>query len=247
MPSLRAAKESANSAICMSNLRQLYNACAQYAGEHDGGVPPFYDSGRTISGDGFPWPYLLMPYLGYQGTAQQYYSDTYHHANLEIRSGWTYKTLLNTTTKSSSVWFCPSTRGAFTDPTGSSASSYFIDYSINQNTGGYVNGSGNYDESSWGYIQHLTFGSSPATSPTKLIFMGDAGGGWFCNLSSKSSSRHYVKGFDTSVGRINIIFFDGHAESCPHLVTGTPTGRYCYDNEQRKPGWQYYFYGGYVP
>ena len=256
LPALRAAKESVNSAACMSNLRQLYLATTSYAAEYDGFAPPYSDAGPT----GLHIAYLndfilrLMPYLGYNGTPEQYFADTYNHGNLEIRSAGgigSYKTTGNMQTKTRNVWYCPSTRGSMNiwiplrgsdpDNNGTCGCSYnfYIDYGINGYLSGSVDANGNWISPSPPRIGM----NNGNTSPAKLIYMSDASGYWA--TATLPSNRHYATGVNTAGGRCNAVFWDGHTESCPHLANvynwlSVPPGVYCQSTEKNYPGWKYY-------
>ena len=62
LPALKNAKETAKSAVCMSNLRQLYTAFALYAGDNSGAPPDSYPAGA-----GYYWQNLGSQYLGSGG------------------------------------------------------------------------------------------------------------------------------------------------------------------------------------
>jgi type II secretory pathway pseudopilin PulG len=71
LPALKNARETANTAVCANNLRQLYTAFALYAGEHNGQVPPVANA--------YWWQYLGNRYLG---TSEDYAgADGYGPAN----------------------------------------------------------------------------------------------------------------------------------------------------------------------
>ena len=234
LPSLQKARETGKSAICLSNLRQLYLANVNYANDYNGYVAPFLvntPTGFYNSPGFFDWPYLLMPYLGYRGTPQQYYSDTYNHGSLEIRAApialgaaLGYKTAADTTTQASGVWFCPATRGSlslwYTTAGGYSVvpgSGYAIlDYAPNEFVIGQIDANGN-EVGALGYQPYLVrMGDKTAADPGKLIFIGDSYG-YYMNMSWPSN-RHYAKGAgDNLNGRCNIVFWAGNAESCPNL------------------------------
>jgi prepilin-type N-terminal cleavage/methylation domain-containing protein/prepilin-type processing-associated H-X9-DG protein len=59
LPTLRNAKETGKSAVCLSNLRQLYTAFALYAGDNGEAVPDSYPAGT-----GYYWQNLGSRYLG---------------------------------------------------------------------------------------------------------------------------------------------------------------------------------------
>src|SRR5262249_13662457 len=110
LPGLQGAKETARIVGCTNNLRQLYLAALGYADDNGGQPPPHEDASDSvipyIATYAHKWPYLMMPYLGYRGTANQYAQDTNSHGSIEIRQGeytgknWSYKKLADTTTRS---------------------------------------------------------------------------------------------------------------------------------------------------
>ena len=139
LPALQLAKESAKSAVCLSNLRQLYAANMNYANDNGDYMPPLFDmSPAGLDGQFgvFDWAYRLMPYLGYPGSAEQYVSDSRSHGINDIRWGWSYKNPSDTKTKSTYVWFCPATRGPCQSP-GPGGVAYwqsgYVDYGVNPN------------------------------------------------------------------------------------------------------------------
>lgn len=62
MPSLKGARESARSAACVSNLRQIYQAARLYGNEYRDCFPVNY-----ASSDGGNWADYVRPYLGETG------------------------------------------------------------------------------------------------------------------------------------------------------------------------------------
>ena len=262
LPALRAAKESANSAVCISNLRQLYAANMSYANENGGDLPPLYDespNGINSKYGVYDWPFLLMPYLGYQGSADQYLSDPTPHGNLEIRWAQCYKNYTDSITKTRSVWFCPSTRGSIPQywsgngngTCGCGSYAGWTDYGVNGNIASTISPSGTWNGAVHG-MQHIRLGAPLVTNSGKLVFLGDACG--FYPLLNSPSNRHYATGTDSSKGRCNITFWDGHTESCPNMANvwtfntwgitaSSPPGVYCFNSEANIPGWKYYYYG----
>ena len=253
LPALQRAKESAKSIICIGNLRQLYLANLNYAADNNDNVAPAsLGTGQLYALSAWDWAFLLMPYLGYPGgTPWQYWTDNYHHGSLEIR-GWVqnppgvwrqygYKGTADTTTKSSSVWFCPSTRGPFLWPNEgpySGIAGYieaFYDYGPNTFASGIITPSGTWD-TTYG-VKHFRVSDKLATDPSKLIFIGDAYGYW-ARINNQPSNRH-------AGGRCNIVFWDGHAESCPPVTWNgcAPQNYNICNTEQLSPGSKYYFYG----
>src|ERR1043166_3734758 len=59
LPSLKNAKEAGKSAVCVSNLKQIYTAFALYADDNNGAVPNSYPAGS-----GYYWQNLGNQYLG---------------------------------------------------------------------------------------------------------------------------------------------------------------------------------------
>jgi len=59
LPALQNAKEAGKSAVCVSNLRQIYTAFAVYAGDNNQAVPNSYPAGS-----GYYWQNLGVQYLG---------------------------------------------------------------------------------------------------------------------------------------------------------------------------------------
>jgi prepilin-type N-terminal cleavage/methylation domain-containing protein/prepilin-type processing-associated H-X9-DG protein len=264
-PALRTARESAKSIACIANLRQIYLANMNYANDYNGTLPPLYDAsprGLDTRFGYYDWAFLLMPYLGYSGTAEQYLSDPTPHGKLEIRLAQCYKTYPDTSTKTGSVWHCPSTRGSIpkfmtnaltgdNNTCGTGCYAGWIDYGVNPNISSLVGPSGEWDGLVYG-CQHIRLGAPLATTAGKLVFLGDAAG-YYPSMNSPSN-RHYAKGTDGSTGRCNVVFFDGHAENCPNMANvwtfntwgvtpSTPPGVYCFNDEDHYPGWKYYFYG----
>jgi prepilin-type N-terminal cleavage/methylation domain-containing protein/prepilin-type processing-associated H-X9-DG protein len=250
MPALRNAKEGANSIVCMNNLRQLYIASMAYANDNGGRVPPFRDS----TSPSLTFQVRLMPYLGYSGTAWEYQSATKSHGINDIRNAYTYKKSTNTSTKSTCVWYCPSTRGssydAYMDGTQRTSGCYFggcfFDYGENWDLVGEIGPSGDY-YNLWTWRPSIMVGQMLKTNPSKLVYMGDATA--YQGSMAVPSNRHYARGLDDSMGKSNVLLWDGHAESA-HLcsrseyVGGQGSGVYsAFKNESEQPGWRYYYFG----
>lgn len=93
LPALARGKESGNQARCMSNLRQVYLAVAMYADDHDGYLPPKFESKKRMltPQDIFKGKQLNTPEHGIQSVLGQYSSEA--------------------------LFRCPSDRGDFTNRT----------------------------------------------------------------------------------------------------------------------------------
>lgn len=84
LPSLGKARDSARSAACMSNLRQMGMAIQMYAQDYNGTIP-IANSNKTVPGGGLAWPdnywmTRLQPYLenrSQNGNNQQNYIRCY--------------------------------------------------------------------------------------------------------------------------------------------------------------------------
>src|SRR5262245_33313157 len=110
LPALQRAKESGKSILCIGNLRQLYLANLNYASDNNDVPPPMNDATSPIyTACCYTWPYYLMPYLGYKGSALQYHLDAFSHGSLEIRFAYVSS---DPGARGRSVWFCPATKGA---------------------------------------------------------------------------------------------------------------------------------------
>lgn len=255
LPALQRAKESGKSVLCVNNLRQLYLANMNYANDYNDHVAPFrYWQGFFYDKSLYDWPFLLMPYLGFRGTAEQYWNSSTGHGSLEIRT-WVqnppgvwkqygYKEATDTTTKSPNVWFCPATRGpmGWANPMGSAMgwADVYIDYG--PNSIGVTSMISNGQYSVWSYFYNpIKVGQTGLmTDPGKLVFIGDVYG-HNMNMAVIPSNRHYARGNDSASGRCNVVFWDGHVESCPNLQYDA--GQYRPGPERVQPGYKYYAYG----
>ncbi len=261
LPALQRAKEAGKSAICIANLRQLYLANMNYASDYNDYVAPWNDyTAGWASGITYTWAFYLMPYLGYSGTAQQYWNDTNSHGTLEIREwrnfsgNWKqfgYKDATDTTTKAPSVWFCPATRGPFCWTSCPNSGTYstlgwglcYIDYAPNSiGVVGQISTNGTYYVAGYQYNPIRVGQAGLMTDPGKLVFIGDCYG-YGMNMVNVPSNRHYANGYDNTSGRCNIVFWDGHVESCPNLQWNKPGSQYVTGPERLLPGYKYYAYG----
>ena len=96
LPALAKAKEKANQAVCMSNLKQLYMAATYYVQDYDGWLPV----GWVSVAPNPPWPTTwwsdLKPYisfevgqwLGKDGGGVYYCSSSIRGANKTLQNQW---------------------------------------------------------------------------------------------------------------------------------------------------------------
>jgi prepilin-type N-terminal cleavage/methylation domain-containing protein/prepilin-type processing-associated H-X9-DG protein len=259
LPSLQRAKEAGKSVICVNNLRQLYLANLNYASDYNDYVTPYNDRNSPLYSviGMLTWPFKLMPYLGYRGTAEQYWYDTYNHGSLEIRT-WVqnppgvwkqygYKDGTDTSTKAPCVWFCPATRGpmGWSYPTASAHGwgYVYIDYAPNSiGIAASIDTNGQYLVSGYNYNPIKVGQTGLMTDPGKLVFIGDCYG-YSMNMVNVPSNRHYANGYDNTSGRCNVVFWDGHVESIPNLQWNVPGSQYQTGPERLLPGYKYYAYG----
>lgn len=206
LPALRTARESANSVICVNNLRHLAMATFFYADENNGRIPPGQNAAEIEYY--FKWPPYLLPYLGYNGPRLTYAGVLTQplSRNLEFRNGRS-KSLSDTSTRFASVFFCPSTKGPLL---GNSIGAWgavniWCDYGINWNIAGVINADGTPNA---GWPPRPLHNLQPMT---QLILFADV------NLDGqpgKISSLGETVGTccPRHGGRMNMIFVDGHAE-----------------------------------
>jgi prepilin-type N-terminal cleavage/methylation domain-containing protein/prepilin-type processing-associated H-X9-DG protein len=256
LPALQGAKETARIVGCTNNLRQLYLATINYADDNGGQPPPYEDASASVipyvATYAMKWPYLLVPYLGYRGSAMQFAMDPNSHGSLDFRQGeytghnWSYKKLADTTTRGSNPFYCPSTRGPFNasmETTAGCAGGNMIDYGVNTFLVGNILADGTYSGNlslpSTDY--HVKVGERTETDPGKLLYITESYF-WFCR-ATEPSNRHRAKGLDTTNGKANILFWDGHVETMqvnpywrgPYNVNWNTSERY-------QPGWKVYVY-----
>lgn len=94
-PTLRSAIESADSATCLSNLRQIGIAARLYGAEHNGTIVPTYylskDTPEGVTSGGVYWTTALAPYLGGEASKEVYRCPTSVKVHEEVRTaGCTY-------------------------------------------------------------------------------------------------------------------------------------------------------------
>jgi prepilin-type N-terminal cleavage/methylation domain-containing protein/prepilin-type processing-associated H-X9-DG protein len=94
LPALIAARAAPKSSVCISNLKQLYAACAMYASDYNGYLPPYQNQiGVSV----------------YAGPGQPYYKVPDKAEEL-VQS-------LEPYVKTADIWFCPSDYLARSDST----------------------------------------------------------------------------------------------------------------------------------
>ena len=250
LPALRRARETANVSVCVNNLRQLYLASVNYADDYGGQPPPWDDASAPvhpyIATYANKWPYFLMPYLGYRGTAMSYVTDLTHHGSLEIRQGeytgraWSYKTNADTSTRKPNPFHCPSTRGPFLWPaetTSGCAGGNMIDYGVNTILTSTIMADGRYPTTNY----HVRVGELTETDPAKLLYVTDSCS-IFCR-ATEPSNRHQMINSNIEDGKANVLHWDGHV----NLLHFNPYWRGPFNvnwntSEKFQRGWRVYVY-----
>jgi len=223
LPALRGAKEAANKAACINNLRQLYVAAINYSADYGGALP------CHINGGGVPvtmtrWPLHLVPYLGYSGPYPITPTNPPSLGSLEIRLNITYRTTADTTTRSANPFYCPSARGryhqdAFAICGGlSSFSRIWGDYGINDRLAASWNNAANGGAGGWD-----PGGGGPGNSNILIDRNLKPVAHIILFAESINFLTHFTEG--TAVpdcprhqnGK-NMVFLDGHVETAPMYI-----------------------------
>ena len=228
LPALKNARAASRRIVCTNNLRQLSLATFSYADDYNGYIPPW--TNKTEAEYYYVWPPYLLTYLGYRGPRLTYAgTNPASLGNLEIRNGYTYKTIANTTTRSSNPFFCPATKGAFNtllpDTAGWGGQNIWCDYGINHRLAGVINPDGTSDPT-WPPIPIKN-----ADPPAQLVMYcdsNDANNGHIPSwLEIPNTPRH--------LGKMNLVFVDGHVE-CDEVRVGiafTSTANLLWDNSAK--------------
>ena len=233
LPSLRNARESARSIVCMSNLKQIHAALGTYAADNNGLFP----------GTGeWPWGPQYWRYLdSYLGTESATWDNgigwVKHHRVLQCPSekGFDYATLGRDTT---GYW--PVGQPIKMWQMGWQPTSYMVNYSM------IYNYNGNVTRAILGYCSTDMTGMSPSStrgSVSEVPMLMDGGVwsfGWgpchFAEVSLDSPvywqwvnfpvgcAGYFSYAFRHAGGRANVLYMDGHIGSVlPYSVTGVAT------------------------
>jgi prepilin-type N-terminal cleavage/methylation domain-containing protein/prepilin-type processing-associated H-X9-DG protein len=220
LPALQGAKEKGKSAVCVSNLRQIYTAYALYASDYNGGVPPGAPYGSP--GWDYYWKVMGSQYLGPSQTYQT--TGDYPAA----ANGPRYPILQ-----------CPGEKGYFLQGGPSTAhtkmydspwmpSSYMMNYAMEQSSGGAcasstpIFGERTRDGScdAWGLGKHSASEVS-FLMDCKIWNWGwdDPQFEWGVDLPGSlppGSWAGYYYAFRHPGNRANMLYYDGHVASVAH-------------------------------
>lgn len=90
LPALQSARESARSAVCKSNLRQLALGWQMYVTDYDGALPA-YSTKVWSGGQGMPWAFLIRNYINESEMEDTYWAKTNPNGilrDLTLNKGW---------------------------------------------------------------------------------------------------------------------------------------------------------------
>ncbi len=217
LPSLKRAKESAKSVVCMNNLKQLALAAHLYANDYSDKFPdgyvPLAKTWYVI------WPGYLRHYLGSSVGSVESFSlapgaegGTHDFdISMEFRNGHsdsqigslydqTYGPPGRTKACFGNVFFCPSTRGTSSEWQGGCAA-YGVetDYGICVNTVG---------APTWIGAGYPKLTRSDIKNPDQIVLFADCTGSPGFNLAGNYSPRH------SGNSRVNVACVDGSVKSC---------------------------------
>jgi len=198
LPALSKAREMARSAKCISNLKQIGLAMIMYADDYDGYLPLIYDDAVYSAGDGGLWTLILTQegYIGGETDLDKY------NANFGIficPSYWPYKM---------GAWNKDNTKGSaaahYAMNVGHSGTAACMRYHIRLDK-----------PRTWATDDSLT----DVYVPSEFILVADC-----INIGASPMRQDYVmKVLDASANvrihlvhneKANVLFADGHVESC---------------------------------
>lgn len=180
-------RESANSAACLSNLRQIASAATLYSGDNRGRLVPIANG--TGASDAYTWRGLLMPYLG-------------NSPDLKVLR---CPSDVNTTGMDKQKFLSPPSYGI--NVTGG-----LHDYLRGANT---RNNSVNLirNPSNAIFVSDIGNATNPTASPSQWD-QRDVGGSYgyatFPSGGTWSAANNW-NAFPRHKGRVNAVFYDGHA------------------------------------
>ena len=188
LPALSKARESANTLLCLSNLRQLGMASIMYGNDNGGSLPSW--SQGSLSGDNH-WTVVLAPYLGKKFA----FGDS--PANRMA------------------VYRCPKD-GSELDGQPYYLKNYPVSYALTwfASCPTFNHYGGNYYWIKGSRLESTTFMLFADNIPSDLGYSVYFGPYWDMNMVSfRHHSRGYRAGTSPATERANAVFLDGHTES----------------------------------
>ena len=209
-PTLSAARSSARTAVCQSNLKQIGTAVQVYAQDWDGAYPFGLDFADASVNGRSAWksfPTDLYPNA---------YATVVELANRPNRGGFVDQ-VLKPYTKSQEIWRCPADIGLqytnvkFIDPGPPEVSGTLLHGDI-------TDGEAAYDvyHTSYGYFTELGFSNwtvDQAKSISDLVVFGDMAGYWHTAFKRNSREKEVADTSDTEHWAMNVLFGDGHVRN----------------------------------
>jgi prepilin-type N-terminal cleavage/methylation domain-containing protein/prepilin-type processing-associated H-X9-DG protein len=229
LPAMNKAREAARSVQCLSNLRQIMLATAMYAAHNNDGLPA---GDNSPSGSDYNWPLAIAPYCGggnssspggvrypkayqcpsatYPGQGNLHYScNTVVMPDLTRTYGFTTPKPYYRPYKLSQVR--PTTKiMMYAD----GAQFYSKGYSCYSSAWGMNNGLSSQDL--WYWDEY--FKSKKTDGPMAVKAHGSQQ--LESNLAVTNAELRYRERRDTA---INVVFADGHGETCPFRQSGAST------------------------